>query len=152
MISSSGTKYSKIMPICKNLILFFMCFAFYDFVPSSGMTLNSRVTLNSHTSSMEIHWLMSITAISQGVCVLDQSLKVSALPPHYPNFLNMPTRLSNYFFCLNNNFQMKKFDVLRKSFNWKLFSTNVSRGDVHRNHCLVCACHRLLLFWQEKFE
>ena len=34
-------------------------------IPSSG------ATLNSHTFSMETHCLVSITAMSQGVCVID---------------------------------------------------------------------------------
>ena len=53
-----------------------------------GTTLNSRVTLNSHTFSMETHWMVSITAMLQNVCDLGRSLKVSA--PHPPNFLNAP--------------------------------------------------------------
>ena len=88
------------------------------------MTLNRGATLNSHTFSMETHWLVSITVMSQGVCVLDQSLKVSA--PHSPNFPNVPTTLDLLFFP-KQQFSNKKIDVLRKSFNWKLISASMSR-------------------------
>ena len=61
---------------------------FLSGIPSSGWgNLNSGATLNSHTFSMEeTHWLVSITAMLQVVCDLDQSLKVSA--PHSRNFLS----------------------------------------------------------------
>ena len=72
------------------------CAAMYRQV---GVTLNSEVTLNSHVFSMETYWLVSITAMSQGVRVLDQSLKVST--PHSPNFLNVPITF-DLLFCLNN--------------------------------------------------
>ena len=48
--------------------------------------------------------------MSQGVCVLDLSLKVYASQP--PDFLNVPT---------------KKFDALRRSFGQKLISPNMFR-------------------------
>ena len=51
--------------------------------------MNSRATLNSHTFSMETHLIVSITAMSQGVCDLGRSLKVSA--PQPTNFLNFST-------------------------------------------------------------
>ena len=67
----------------------------------------------------------SITAMLQVVCVLDRSLKVSA--PHSRKFLNVPTTFELLFYCQNNNFQTKKTDVLRRSFDWKLISPNVFR-------------------------
>ena len=72
------------------------CAAMYRQV---GVTLNSEVTLNGHVFSMETYRLVSITAMSQGVCVLDQSLKIST--PHSPNFLNVPITF-DLLFCLNN--------------------------------------------------
>ena len=50
------------------------------------------------------------------------SLKFSA--PHHStsrNFLNVSTWPLTFCFCLNN-FQTKKFDVLRQSFDWQLIS------------------------------
>ena len=49
---------------------------------------------------------MPITAVSQGVYVLDCTLKVSAPQPQ--NFWNVPTTFDLVFFSLNNDFQMKK--------------------------------------------
>ena len=60
---------------------------YQNIVPSSGTTLNGGMTLNSHTFSMETHWLVSITAMLQVVFVLDWSLKASA--PHSRNLLNV---------------------------------------------------------------
>ena len=60
---------------------------------------------------------------------LDRSLKVFGLD--HQNFLNVP-RPSTFFFCLNNNFQTKKFDALRRSFDWKLISPIMSK-DTLRN-------------------
>ena len=118
---------------CQHYVqLFWSCPYAYAVIPSSG------ATLNNHTFSMETHWLMSITAMSQGVCVLDQSLKVSV--PHFSNFLNVPTTFELIFLALNNNFQMRKFYVLRKSFNWKLISPNVSR-DVQKPLFDLCMSH-----------
>ena len=59
------------------------------YLPSSGATLNSR------TLSMETHWILSIVAMSQDVCVLDWSLKVSVPQPQ--NFLNVPTTFDLLF-------------------------------------------------------
>ena len=44
---------------------------------------------------METHWLVSITAMLQGVCVLDWSLKVSA--PHPKKCLNVPMTFDHIF-------------------------------------------------------
>ena len=88
------------------------------------VTLNSRATFNSHTFSMETHGIVSITAMSQGVCYLDWSLKVSC--PHPPTFLNAPTTF-DLLICLNDNFQTRKFDALRRSFDRKLISPNMPR-------------------------
>ena len=85
---------------------------------SRGATLNSGATLNNHT--------FSITTMLQVVCVLDLSLKVSA--PHSRNLLNVALMTFDLLYCcLNNNFQTKKIDVLRRSFGWKLISPNVFR-------------------------
>ena len=59
---------------------------------------------------METHGIVSITAMSQGVCVLDCVLKVSVPNPKICKMLPQPLTL---FFCLNDNFQMKKFEVQR---------------------------------------
>ena len=61
----------------------------------------------------------------QGVCFLNQSLKVSApQPAPTPNFLNAPMTFDLLF--LLKNFQTNKFDALRGSFDQKLISPNVS--------------------------
>ena len=84
---------------------------------------------------METHCLVSITAMLQVACVLDRSLKVST--PHSRNFLNVPTTFELLFYCLNNNFQTKKIGVLRRSFDRKLISPNVSR-DVQKSLFDLC--------------
>ena len=76
--------------------------------------------------------------MSQGICVLDQSPKVSV--PHFPNFLNVSTTSELTFLALNNNFQTKKFDVSGKSFNRKLISPKVSR-DVQKPLFDLCMSH-----------
>ena len=94
---------------------------------SSQVTLNSGVTLNSLTFSMESHWLVSIAVILQGVSFLNQSLKVSApysTPP--PNFLNAPMTF-NLLFSLKQKFSKGKFEALRGSFDQTLISPNMSR-------------------------
>ena len=58
------------------------------------------------------------------VCVLDWLLKVCV--PHSRNFLKVPMTFDLLFY-LKNNFQTKKFYVLRRSFDRKLISPNVSR-------------------------
>ena len=69
---------------------------------------------------------MPITAILQGVCFLNQSLKVSApQPAPTPDFLNAPMTVDLLF--LIKNFQTKKFDALRGSFDEKLLSRSMSR-------------------------
>ena len=62
--------------------------------------------------SMETHWIVSLTVMLQDVCVLDCSLKVFVPQPQ--NLWNVPTTFDLLFLPkldLNNNFQMKKFDV-----------------------------------------
>ena len=71
----------------KDLILIKPC-NFAHVVPSSEATLNSGVTMNSHTPYMETHWTVPITATSQYVCVLDCSLKVSMTQSQ--KFWNVP--------------------------------------------------------------
>ena len=106
-------------------------------VPSSRATLNSGATLNSYAFSMKTHGIAFITAMSQGVCDLDRSLKVSTPEPQ--SFLNV-IRPSTLFFCLNNNFQTKKFDALRRSFDWKLISLNISK-DTQKHLFDLCMSH-----------
>ena len=61
-----------------------------------------------------------------GAFDLDRSLKVQA--PHPPNFLNVPTNFDFLFLPkLNHSFQTEKFDALRRSFDRKLISPNMSR-------------------------
>ena len=74
---------------------------FHFFIPSSG------ATLNSHTFSMENYGLVSITAMLQGVCILDSSLKVSA--PQPTKFLNALTTFNLFFFALTLIFKQKEF-------------------------------------------
>ena len=97
-------------------------------IPSSGATLNSGVTLNSHTFFKETHWLVSITAISQVTCVLGQLLKVSG--PCSINFLNVATTF-DILFLPKQQFSKEKIwlvdFVLRWSFDWKLTCPNVFR-------------------------
>ena len=66
---------------------------------------------------------MSIAAMWQGVCDLDRSLKVSAPPTKFSKC----SHNLQPFFCPNNSFQMKKNDALRRSFDWKLTSPNMSK-------------------------
>ena len=54
----------------------------------------------------------------------------------------MSTWPLTFFLCLNNNFETKNFDVLRRRFDRNLISPNISM--MCRNHCLICACHKLL--------
>ena len=74
---------------------------FHFFIPSSG------ATLNSHTFSMKNYGLVSITAMLQGVCILDWSLKVSA--PQPTKFLNALTTFNLLFFALTLIFKQKEF-------------------------------------------
>ena len=76
-------------------------------------------------------WIVSITAILQGVCDLDQSLEVSVpLPSHPPNFLNVPTTFDHLFLPKHYTtvFKWKKMMLykLRRSFDQKLISPNLS--------------------------
>ena len=88
--------------------------------PSLNEAITSRTVTWGNIEQAGRHWtvipfpwklteLVSITAMSQGVCDLDRSLKVSVPDPQ--NFLNVP-RPSTFFFCLDDNFQTKKFDAL----------------------------------------
>ena len=72
----------------------------------------------------------------KGVCVLQKwSLRVSA--PHSQIFW-MSLHIHNLqpFFYQNNNFQIKKFDVLRQNFDRKLIYPNMSR-DMQKHVWLV---------------
>ena len=89
------------------------------------MTLNSRVTLNSHTLSMETHWIVSIsiTTMSQDACVLDCSLKVSV--PQLQNLWNVPTTF-DLLFSPKQQFSNEKIWVLEKKLWLKvIFSQRV---------------------------
>ena len=92
---------------------------------------------------MGTHWIVLITAISQDVHVLDSSLKISAPPPN-PKIFEMSPQPLTFFFCLNYNFQMKKFNVSRwRSFDWKLLSPSVSwdmQKPVWFVHVTDCYC------------
>ena len=103
------------------------CLTKWSKVFSSGMKLNSGATLNSLTFSMESHWLVPITAILQGVCFLNQSLKISA-PQLNPNskFSKCPDDFWPSFF-FKQKFSNGKFDALRGSFDQRLISPNMSR-------------------------
>ena len=76
----------------------------------------------------------------QDVCVLDRSLKF--LPPT-PIFSKNAPKTFNLLFCLNNNFQTKKFEALRLSFDGKLISPNMSRdmlkhvSDLHMSQIVI---------------
>ena len=86
---------------------------------------------------METH-LVCITAMSQDVCVLDCTLKVSVPQPQ--NFWNVPTTF-DLVFCLNNTFQMKKIWCLETKlwlFDQKLFFPMCP--GICRNICLICPC------------
>ena len=93
--------------------------------------MNSRLKLNTH-------WLVSITAMLQVVCVLDQSLKVSA--PHSRNFLNIPTTF-DLLFLSKQWFPNKKIwlvdVVLRWIFDRKLISPDAFR-DVQKPLSDLC--------------
>ena len=91
----------------------------YSILPSNGVTLNSAATLNSHTFSMETHWIVSITAMLQGVC------DVFCRPP--TKFSKCLHDLQPSFFYLNDSFQGEKFDALWRSFDRKLISPNMCR-------------------------
>ena len=52
-------------------------------LPSSGATLNSGVTLNSHILPMETHWIVSITAMSQDVL---QNFLLFKVTPYWCGF------------------------------------------------------------------
>ena len=80
--------------------------------------------MTSHTISMETHSVVLITAMSQDFCVLDCSLKVSV--PQLQNFLNVPTTFD--FFCLNNNFQMKKIWCLKTQLWSKVIFSKSTQG------------------------
>ena len=72
--------------------------------------------MNSHTLTMKIHWIVPITAMSQDVCVLDCSLKVSVPQPQN----------------------------VWKKLMWKLFFPNVSRDYAETSpwfvHVTYCYC------------
>ena len=105
-------------------------------VLSSGAILNSEVTMNSHTLSMETHWIVPITAMSWDVCF--RLLTESFCSPT-PKFLKCPYNLSlTFFFCLKTKFQMKKIDVYDKVI--KSYFFQMCPG-ICRNICLICPCH-----------
>ena len=80
----------------------------------------SGATLNSQTLSMETHWIVSITAMSQDVCVLDWPLNKGFCSPT-PKFLKCPHDLlwPSFFALLN---KWKKIDVYKlASYYWWSF-------------------------------
>ena len=79
-----------------------------------------------HGSSLRI---VPITAMLQGVLWLRSATEGFCSWP--PKFSKCPT-FFDLLFCLNNNFQTKKFDALRRSFDWKLISPIMSK-DTLRN-------------------
>ena len=100
---------------------------------------------------METHWLVSITVMSQGVCISDQSLKFSAPqpPPPCPKFFKCPHDLWPYF-AKTTILKGKNLMLWDKALIESYFLPTCL--GIPKNICLICACHRLLLFWQEKFE
>ena len=107
------------------------------YVPSVGR----HWTAGRHWTVIPFPWklteLVSITAMLQGVCDLDRSLKVSV--PDLKNVLNVP-QPSTFFFCLDDNFQTKKCVALRRSFNWKLISPNMPK-DTQKHLFDLCLSH-----------
>ena len=71
----------------------------------------------------------------QGVCVLDRLLMDSFCSP-LPKFLKCPPPLT-FFFGLNN-VQMKKLEVLRQSFDHKIFLPTCPV--MHKSTWLICVC------------
>ena len=67
---------------------------------------------NSHVARS-----LQLRSVTEGFC------------PWPPKFSKCLTTPSTFFFCLDNNFQMKKFDALRRSFGWKLISPNISKDN-----------------------
>ena len=116
---------------------------FYTSVLPSRATLNSGVTLNSHTLSMETHWIVPITATSHDVCVLDCSLKVSVLQPQ--NFWNILTTF-DLLFLPKQQFSNEKNLMFKDKALFESYFFKMCPGTC-RNICLICPCHRLLLFW-----
>ena len=118
----------------------------------NGRLLPSGVTLNSHTFYMETHWLVSITVMLQGVCISDQSLKFSApqAPPPRPKFFKCPHDLWPSSLGKTTILKGKNLMLWDKALIESYFLPTCP--GIPRNICLICACHRLLLFWQEKFE
>ena len=116
-------------------------------VPSSGATfMNSRATLNNHTSFMKTHWIASITyshvarclwlrLVTEGFCLLP--------PTKFSKCVNMSPWPSIFF-------KQKKIDVVRQSFNWKLISSSMSRDTTkHQFHLCMSQIFTVLVgkFW-----
>ena len=101
---------------------------------------------NSHIFSMETHWIVSITAMSQSVCVLDWLLKVSV--PETQNFWNIPATF-DLLFPPKRKFSNEKIWCLETRLWLKVI---FSHPGICKNICLIFACHRLIPFWQEKFK
>ena len=108
--------------------------------------MNSRATLNNHTSFMETHWIASITCshvarclwlrlVTEGFCLLP--------PTKFSKCVNMSPWPSMFF-------KQKKIDAVRQSFNWKLISSNMSRDTTkHQFHLCMSQIFTVLVgkFW-----
>ena len=93
---------------------------------------------NSLNSSYNIH--------AQDACVLDCTLNVSV--PQSQNFLNVPTTF-DLLFLPKQKFSNKKVWCLEIKLWLKVTFSQHVQG--YAETCLICSCHRLLLFRQEKF-
>ena len=111
-----------------------------DYILSSWATLNSvsGATLNSHTLSMETHWIMSITGLSQDVCVLYWSLKVSVPQPQI--FWNVPTTTFDLLFSPKRQFSNEKIWCLETKLWLKVIFSQYAETSVWFLH-VVTDCY-----------
>ena len=103
----------------------------WDDIEQSYLFFGNSLNSVYHRHVARCFWLRSVT---EGFC--HSSTK----------FSKYPHDLRPSFYCLNDSFQMEKFDALvRRSFDQKLISPNISRDT--QKHVLFVVCHRYLLFW-----
>ena len=147
-IFSDLTALDRTDQLEKNIQL--ACIIFFNIAKHAVvyLYLPCGVMLNSHTLSTETHWIVSVTTMS---CVLDCS-QVSVLQSQ--NLWNVHSKALLFdllFFTKTTIFKWKKLMFRDKALIESYFLPTCP--EICRNICLICACHRLLLFcWQEKFK
>ena len=92
---------------------------------------------------METHLIVSITFMSQDVYVLDCSLNES-FSSLTPKFMKCSHNIWPSFFAWTTIFKWKSL-IFRDKALIKSYFLPKCPG-ICRNICLICACHRLLLF------